>query len=103
MSRNESHGHPTLTAYFAVFGTLMALTALTVWAAFQHLGVWNTPVALAIAVTKALLVALIFMHLRYSPKLTAIVVAASVFWLAILIVITASDYLTRTWLPIYRR
>ena len=49
----------------------MALTAATVWAAFQHLGVWNTPVALTIAVTKALLVALIFMHLRSLAELTA--------------------------------
>ena len=46
------------------------LTALTLWAAYQHLGIWNTPVALAIATTKAALVALIFMHLRYSPRLT---------------------------------
>lgn len=43
------------------------------------------------------------MHLRCSPKLTAIVVAASVFWLAVLIIITVSDYLTRPWLPIYGR
>lgn len=100
MSRNES-SHPTLGAYFGVFTTLMLLTALTAWASFQHLGVWNTPVALTIAVTKALLVALIFMHLRYSPKLTAFVVAASVLWLAVLIIITVSDYLTRPWLPIY--
>ena len=92
-----------LKAYFAVFASLMALTALTVWAAFQHLGVWNTPVALAIAVTKALLVAFIFMHLRGSPRLTVFVVAASVLWLAILILITTSDYLTRAWLPIYGR
>ena len=103
MSRNGSHSHPSLGAYFGVFVTLMALTALTVWAAFQHLGVWNTPVALTIAVVKALLVALIFMHLRYSPKLTMLVVAASVVWLAILIVITVSDYVTRAWLPIYPR
>ena len=103
MNRNGSHGGSTLGAYFGVFAILMVLTALTVWAAFQHLGVWNTPVALAIAVTKALLVALIFMHLRGSPKLTAIVVSASLAWLAILIVITLSDYLTRSWLPIYSR
>ena len=99
----RSRSHPTLGAYFGVFATLMALTGPTVWAAFQHLGVWNTPVALTIAVTKALLVALIFMHLRYSPRLTALVVASGVVWLAILIVITLSDYLTRPWLPIYGR
>ena len=101
MNRNGSRGSSPLPAYFGVFAILMALTAATVWAAFQHLGVWNTPVALAIAVTKALLVALIFMHLRSSPKLTAIVVSASLVWLAILILITLSDYLTRPWLPIY--
>ncbi len=103
MSGDGSRGHPSLAAYFAVFAALMALTALTVWAAFQHLGVWNTPVALTIAVAKALLVALIFMHLKYSPKLTVFVVAASVLWLAFLILITVSDYVTRAWLPVYPR
>ena len=93
----------TPKAYFAVFAALMALTGLTVWASFLHLGVWNTPVALAIAVTKALLVALVFMHLRHSPRLTRFVIGASILWLALLIVITASDFLTRAWLPIYGR
>ena len=50
----------------------MVLTALTVWAAYQHLGVWNTPVALAIAVAKALMVALIFMHLRVLAEADAL-------------------------------
>ena len=59
--------------------------------------------ALTIAVTKALLVALIFMHLRHSPRLTLFVAAASLLWLGLLIVITASDYVTRSWLPIYGR
>jgi len=100
VSANE-HAHPTLKTYFAVFAALMLFTALTVWAAFQHLGAWNTPVALAIAVTKATLVILFFMHVRYSPKLTAIVISASLLWLAMLFVITLSDYLSRSWLPIY--
>jgi len=99
----NSHAHPTLKIYFAVFGALMVFTALTVWAAFEHLGIWNTPVALAIAVTKATLVVLFFMHVRYSPRLTAIVISASVLWLVILFVITLSDYLSRPWLPIYQR
>jgi cytochrome c oxidase subunit IV len=102
VSRNGSHSS-ALLSYFAVFAALMLLTALTAWAAYQHLGVWNTPVALTIAVTKALLVALVFMHLKESPKLTRLVVAASVLWLAFLIVITVSDYATRGWLPIYGR
>ena len=102
MSRGGSHSS-VMASYVAVFGALILLTALTVWAAYQHLGVWNTPVALAIAVTKALLVALIFMHLKGSPRLTLLVVASSVLWLAFLIVITVSDYATRAWLPIYGR
>ena len=102
MSANE-HAHPTLGTYFAVFAALMVFTALTVWASFQHLGIGNTPVALGIAVAKATLVVLFFMHVRYSPKLTAIVISASLLWLAILFVVTLSDYLTRSWLPIYGR
>jgi cytochrome c oxidase subunit 4 len=102
VSRNGSeHGHGSLGAYFAVFTALMVLTGATLWAAYQHLGIWNTPLALAIATAKAVMVALIFMHLRSSPKLTAIVVATSIAFLAILILITLSDYLTRAWLPIY--
>lgn len=102
MSRQDN-GHGSLGAYFGVFAALMVLTALTLWAAFQHLGIWNTPVALAIATTKAVMVVLIFMHLRSSPRLTAIVVATSVLFLAFLLLVTASDYLTRTWIPIYFR
>ena len=102
MSRHVN-GHGSLGAYFAVFTALMVFTALTVWAAYQHLGVWNTPLALAIATSKAVMVALIFMHLRSSPKLTAIIVATSVLFLGFLILVTASDYLTRTWVPIYFR
>ena len=97
------HGHPGVKSYLGVFTALMVLTALTVWAAFQHLGVWNTPVALAIAVTKALMVALIFMHLKGSSKLTIFVVISSVLWLSFLILITVSDYATRAWLPVYGR
>jgi cytochrome c oxidase subunit IV len=96
-------GHASLGAYFGVFAALMVFTGLTVWAAYQHLGIWNTPVALGIAATKAAMVALIFMHLKSSPKLTALVVGAAILFLAILILVTASDYLSRAWLPIYGR
>jgi cytochrome c oxidase subunit 4 len=99
----KEHAHPTLEIYFMVFAALMVFTVLTVWASFQHLGSWNTPVALGIAVTKATLVVLFFMHVRYSPRLTALVISAGLLWLGILLVITLSDYLSRPWLPIYQR
>ena len=95
------HGHVVpLRVYFAIFGTLMVMTALTVFVAFRDLGPWNTIVAMGIAVTKATLVILYFMHLRYSDRLTRIVVAAGFFWFAILITLTLSDFLTRPWLGV---
>ena len=68
-----------------------------VWVAFIDLGPFNTVVALAIACTKATLVVLFFMHVKYSTRLTWAVVAGSVFWLGILLALTLSDYLTRAW------
>ena len=86
-----------LAMYFAVFGVLMVLTVLTVWVSRIDLGAMNTAVALAIAVVKALVVILWFMHVIHSPRLTWIVVIASFLWLAVLFVLLFSDYLTRMW------
>ena len=86
--------------YLLVFIALLCLTLLTVWAASIELGRLNLVVALTIAVCKALLVILYFMHLRYSSRLTWVVVGAGVFWLAILLVLTLSDYFTRNWLSL---
>ena len=84
--------------YYTIFGILMLCTALTVWIAFIDLGPLNTIAALTIAVFKATLVILFFMHVKYSTRLTWAVVLGSFFWLGIMLVITMSDYLTRTWL-----
>ena len=85
------------STYFTIFGALMVCTVLTVFAAFVNLGDLNFPVALTIAVFKATLVVLFFMHVKYSTRLTWAVVAGSIFWLAILLVLTMGDYLTRSW------
>lgn len=82
--------------YFTIFALLLLFTFLTVWVASIDLGAYNTIVALAVAVTKALLVALWFMHIKYSNRLTQIVVASGLFWLVIMIVLTLFDYRTRT-------
>lgn len=84
--------------YFIVFGVLLFLTVVTTAVAFIELGRWNTVLALTIAVGKALLVALYFMHVRYSSRLTRVVLAAGLFWLGIMIGLTMSDYLSRHWL-----
>ena len=73
----------------------MVLTAATVAAAYVNLGPFNIVIALAIASVKATLVVLYFMHARYSPKRTHMVIIAAVFWLAIMLALTLSDYVTR--------
>ena len=84
--------------YFAVFGALLVLTATTVIVATIDLGPFNTIVALVIALFKASLVVLFFMHVRYSPRIIALTVFAGLLWLAILIGLTLTDYLSRSWL-----
>jgi cytochrome c oxidase subunit 4 len=78
----------------------VAGTCLT-WgiALWVDLGKWNPVVALAIACTKATLVILYFMHVRYSSKLTVLTVSAGFFWLMILITLSLTDYLTRSIAP----
>jgi len=84
--------------YLAVFVTLLVMTAATTAISGIDLGPWNTVVALAIAVFKASLVVLFFMHARYSPKLTRVVIFGGIFWLAIMLTITFSDFASRSWL-----
>ena len=86
------------TVYLVIFLALMVLTAVTVFVSFQDLGPFNDVVALTIAVTKATLVILFFMHIRYSTPFTKVVVISGFVWLLFLIAITLSDYLTRGWI-----
>lgn len=81
--------------YVAIFALLMVCTGLTVWAAYQNFGAFNIVIALGIATLKATVVVLYFMHARYSPKRTQLVVICAVFWLAIMLALTLSDYSTR--------
>ena len=83
--------------YYGVFLALLVGTALTVAVAFLDLGAMNNVVMLTIACVKALLVILFFMHVRWSSRLTWVVVASGFFWLLILFGITMTDYLTRGW------
>ena len=91
------HHQASLLTYFAVFGALMVLTVLTVWVSRIDLGALNTLVAMAIAVLKATVVILWFMHVIHSPRMTWIVVISSFLWLAVMFVFFFSDYLTRGW------
>ena len=96
-SREFEHVVP-VTIYVAVFVTLLIMTAATTVISGIDLGPWNTVVALGIAVFKASLVVLFFMHAKYSPRLTHMVILAGIFWFALLLLITFSDFATRGWL-----
>lgn len=89
----------SVRVYITIFLALLLGTALTVAAAFYNFpGRLNTIVALTIAVTKATLVVLYFMHVRYSARLVWVILASALFWMAILFAFTFSDYFTRNWL-----
>ncbi len=81
--------------YWLTMVALMVLLAATVAVADVDVGVWNLPVALLIATLKAVLILYIFMHIRGSPPLIWLFAAAGFFWLAILMTLALSDYLTR--------
>jgi cytochrome c oxidase subunit IV len=88
---------------FAVFGALMVLTVITVLVSRVNLGYLNLPVAMAVAVTKALLVILIFMEVKYSPKLVQVTAGVGFLFLGIMILYTMTDYLSRNLLGVAGR
>ena len=92
----SEHAKSPLTIYFLVWTALLAGTIITYYVAEIDLGVWNAAVALIIATTKALLVALFFMHLKgASEKLLKVVVGSTIFFLLLLLVLSMADYSTR--------
>jgi cytochrome c oxidase subunit 4 len=102
---NTHHIIP-VKVYLGIYGLLMLLTATTVAVAYKDLDLGAVPLNLAIALTiamvKTLLVVLYFMHVRYSHHLVKIFVAAGFLWLIIMVGVTLSDYLTRSWISIPR-
>ena len=96
MDHGHTHGHISpISVYLAIFGALMVGTGLTVFAAFIDLGVFNFTVALTIAVVKATLVILFFMHVKYSSRLVQLSVIAAFLWLVLLISGALADYVSR--------
>ncbi len=98
-AHHDEHEHHIVSpkVYVVIFLALLALTSLTVGASFIEMGIFNPIIALGIAVIKAVLVVLFFMHVKYSTKLTKLTVGAGVFTFFILIGMTLADYFTRAW------
>ncbi len=90
-----THHVDSVKTYALVFAALIVATIATTAVAFVDLGVFSIAVALAIAVCKMMLVALFFMHLRHSTRLTQLVVIGGLLWLAILLGLTMADFVTR--------
>ena len=94
-----SHPVVPIKVYVGVFLALIALTFTTVAVSKLELGEYNFVAAITIAVVKALLVVLFFMHVKQASAMTKLFVVAGFFWMAILFVFTLSDYYSRNWLP----
>jgi cytochrome c oxidase subunit IV len=98
-AHEEHHDHVVpIWIYVLVFLALMVGTGATVGASYVDLGIWNTPVAMLIAITKASLVVFFFMHLKYSPKLFWVWVGAAIFFLVLMLSGFGSDYLAQLYL-----
>jgi cytochrome c oxidase subunit 4 len=104
-SHSDGHGHGHAGArpgelqvhavpiwlLLAVFGALLVLTVMTVLVTKFDFGNFNIYVALAIAVVKATLVALYFMHLRWDAPFNSIVLFSALVFVAIFIGTTITD------------
>src|SRR5919201_1062047 len=84
-------------SYVLIFAALMIFTTITVAVAFVNLGPFNFPVAISIAIVKATLVVLFFMHVKYSSHLTKLIIGSGVFFLLVMFSLTMTDYLSRGW------
>jgi cytochrome c oxidase subunit 4 len=97
MSTAMSEHIVSVKTYITIWLALLVLTGLTAGIAFVNLGPFNTVVALVIATLKALMVVLIFMHVKYaSDRLTKVVLVSALFWLFLLLGLSLADYTTRT-------
>jgi len=95
-----SHQVVPVRTYVLIFAALLLMTAITTVIAFQDLGPLNNLVAMGIALIKATLVVLYFMHAKGSPRLTKLVIAAALVWLVLLFALTLGDYASRGWLGV---
>ena len=92
-----SHHIVSPAVYGLIFGVLMIGTLLTVGASMLPLGIFNAPIAIGIACTKAVFVVLFFMHVKYSSRLVKLTVSAGFFTFLVLVMMTMLDYFTRAW------
>jgi cytochrome c oxidase subunit 4 len=79
---------------------LLVLLAVTWSVAYVNLGPFNLIVALSVAIAKAIVIAMFFMHIKGSSRLLHLAAVTGIMWLLILIALTLGDYFTRGWVPL---
>lgn len=94
---DSSHHIVPLRVYFGIIAVLFVLTGVTVWVAFQDFGALNNLIAVGIAVFKALLVVMYFMHLKYSARILWLYAGAGGIFFVIMIALMMTDYGSRSW------
>jgi cytochrome c oxidase subunit 4 len=100
MADHSEHHVVPKRVYFLVFFTLIVMTWVTAYVSTVDLGRLNIFVALSIAIFKASLVILFFMHVKYGKKLTKLIVLAGLYWLILLLFIAMADLWTRGWMGV---
>lgn len=99
-AHTEEHHIVPKRIYALVFAALIVLTWVTAWVSTVDLGWLNIYVALSIAIFKASIVALFFMHVKYGSRLTKLIVCSGILWLLFLLFITMGDIWTRSWMGV---
>jgi cytochrome c oxidase subunit 4 len=87
----------SVKTFTGVWVALLILTGTTVGVAYLNLGAFSVVVVIVIATIKSLLVALLFMEVRYSPAITKIVIVAGILWLLIMLLLSLTDFASRSW------
>jgi cytochrome c oxidase subunit 4 len=100
MSDHAEHHIVPKRVYFLVFFALIVLTWVTTIVSTVDLGALNIYVALSIAIFKASLVVLFFMHVKYGSRLTKMIVLCGLYWLLLLLFIAMADLWTRGWMGV---
>lgn len=100
MQEHAEHHIVPKRVYALVFATLIIMTWVTAWVSTVDLGSMNIWVALSIAVFKATMVVLFFMHVKYGTRLTKMIVCSGILWLLFLLFVTMGDIWTRGWMGV---
>lgn len=100
MEQHSEHHIVPKRVYALVFATLIVLTWVTAWVSTVDLGPMNIYVALSIAIFKASIVVMFFMHVKYSSRLTKMIVGSGILWLLFLLFVTMGDVWTRGWMGV---